>query len=89
MRRMRLTKILMLFLLVVIMSHGTAWGNEDKENGVTDQKRIDRIMDLLVKFPPARSAEKGFEASKTDPVRRSVDIVKDVKMPPDEPALKQ
>ena len=50
-----------------------------QENGVTDKKRVDHIIDLLMKYPPSQSTEKGFKSNKTDPVRRSVDIIKDVK----------
>lgn len=52
-----------------------------QENGVTDQKRINRIIHLLLKYPPSTAIRDGFTRSKTDPVRRSVDIIKNVQIP--------
>jgi hypothetical protein len=52
-----------------------------KENGVVDEKRINHIIDLLIKYPPSDATEKGFRSNKTDPLRRSVDIIKDIEPP--------
>lgn len=52
-----------------------------QETGLNDQKKINHIIDLLIKYPPSQSTEKGFRSNKTDPVRRSVDIIKNVEVP--------
>lgn len=52
-----------------------------QENGKVDDNKIDYIIELLIKYPPSLSKEKGFGSNKTDPLRRTVDIMNDVKIP--------
>lgn len=49
-----------------------------QENGTVDDKRINRLIELLIKYPPSPVNEKGFRSNKTDPIRRSLDVVKDI-----------
>jgi len=51
-----------------------------KEEGV-NENRIDHIIGLLMKYPPSNSTEKGFRKNSTDPLRRSIDIIKDIEPP--------
>lgn len=58
-----------------------------ERNGITDPKRVNRIIHLLMKYPPALSTGKGFNHDRINPVRinpvrKSVDIVNDAKVPP-------
>ena len=62
-----------------------------QENGYVDEKKVDHLIDLLIKYPPyppSVATDKSFQkkkknplSHKTDPVRRSVDIMKDVELP--------
>lgn len=56
-----------------------------QENNEVDKKRIEHIINLLLKYPPSRATEKGFICNKTDPFRRSVDVMEDVKLPSGKP----
>jgi hypothetical protein len=51
-----------------------------KESGNTNDGQINHLINLLIQYPPSLINEKDYR-SKTDPFRRSVEIIKDVNVP--------
>lgn len=56
-----------------------------QENGTIDEKQIDHLIDLLIKYPPSIAMAKGSQNNetqtmrdKTDPIRRSINTMKNV-----------
>lgn len=54
---------------------------EFQENRTIEAEHIDHALDLLIKYPPSLSSEKGFITNKTDPIRTSVDIIDHLETP--------
>jgi len=54
------------------------------KHGGADKKDINRFMQLLSTYPPSLSTEECIKLKKTDPVMKSVEIIRDLEKHKDE-----